>query len=59
MLEQTGWNVTRAAAILGIDRVTVYNKVRKYGLQREGGPGLEAAPDEGAVVPSRDERKGR
>ncbi len=36
ILERTGWNITRAAEILGIDRVTVYNKLRKYGLQREG-----------------------
>jgi DNA-binding NtrC family response regulator len=35
ILERTGWNITRAAEILGIDRVTVYNKVRKYGLQRD------------------------
>jgi DNA-binding NtrC family response regulator len=47
VLERTGWNVTRAAATLGIDRVTVYNKMRKYGLQREGAPGEEAAPVSG------------
>jgi DNA-binding NtrC family response regulator len=27
-------NVTRAAEALGIDRVTLYNKIRKYGLKR-------------------------
>jgi DNA-binding NtrC family response regulator len=36
ILKRTGWNITRTAEILGIDRVTVYNKLRKYGLQREG-----------------------
>jgi len=36
VLEQTGWNITRAAEVLGIDRVTVYNKIKKYGLRREG-----------------------
>jgi DNA-binding NtrC family response regulator len=35
ILERTGWNVTRTAEVLGIDRVTVYNKMRRYGLQRE------------------------
>jgi DNA-binding NtrC family response regulator len=34
MLERTGWNITRAADILGIDRTTLYNKIRKYGLQK-------------------------
>jgi DNA-binding NtrC family response regulator len=33
-LEQNGWNITRSAAILGIDRVTLYNKIEKYGLKR-------------------------
>jgi DNA-binding NtrC family response regulator len=37
VLERTSWNITRAAEILDIDRVTVYNKIRKYGLQREPG----------------------
>jgi DNA-binding NtrC family response regulator len=34
VLERTGWNITHASRILDIDRVTVYNKIRKYGLQR-------------------------
>ena len=34
MLERTGWNITRAAEILGIDRVTLYNKIKKYELRR-------------------------
>jgi DNA-binding NtrC family response regulator len=42
ILERTGWNITKAAEVLGIDRVTVYNKMRKYGLQREGA-GVEPA----------------
>jgi transcriptional regulator with PAS, ATPase and Fis domain len=32
-LEKTGWNISRAAAILKIDRVTLYNKIKKYGLR--------------------------
>jgi two-component system response regulator HydG len=35
VLEQTGWNITRAAEVLEVDRVTVYNKIKKYGLRRE------------------------
>ncbi len=34
ILEQTNWNITRAAEILKIDRVTLYNKIKKYNLQR-------------------------
>jgi DNA-binding NtrC family response regulator len=33
VLERTGGNVTRAAEILRIDRVTLYNKIKKYGLR--------------------------
>ena len=33
ILERTGGNVTRAAETLGIDRVTLYNKIKKYGLR--------------------------
>jgi DNA-binding NtrC family response regulator len=32
ILERTGWNISHAARILDIDRVTLYNKIRKYGL---------------------------
>jgi DNA-binding NtrC family response regulator len=34
ILEQTNWNITRSAEILKIDRVTLYNKIKKYSLQR-------------------------
>jgi two-component system, NtrC family, response regulator AtoC len=34
ILERCGWNVTHAARTLDIDRVTLYNKIKKYGLQR-------------------------
>ena len=33
ILEQCGGNVTHAARVLDIDRVTLYNKIRKYGLR--------------------------
>jgi DNA-binding NtrC family response regulator len=29
------WNIIRSAQILGIDRVTLYNKIRKYELKKE------------------------
>jgi len=34
VLKHTGGNVTQAARLLGIDRVTLYNKIRKYQLRR-------------------------
>ncbi len=33
VLERTAGNVTEAAEILKVDRVTVYNKIKKYGLR--------------------------
>ena len=34
ILSRTGWNITQAAEVLRIDRVTVYNKIKKYGLRK-------------------------
>jgi DNA-binding NtrC family response regulator len=34
VLEQNGWNISRSADILDIDRVTLYNKIHKYGLRK-------------------------
>ena len=34
MLKNTAGNVTQAARILDIDRVTLYNKIHKLGLKR-------------------------
>src|SRR6266511_359241 len=34
-LQESGWNVYRAARLLKIDRVTLYNKIKKYGFKRE------------------------
>jgi transcriptional regulator of acetoin/glycerol metabolism len=35
-LEAANWNVTQAAAGLGIDRTNLHRKMRKYGLSRRG-----------------------
>jgi len=35
VLRENGWNVSRSAAILDIDRVTLYHKIEKYGLKRD------------------------
>ncbi len=34
VLEASEWNITRAARILDVDRVTLYNKIRKYELKK-------------------------
>lgn len=34
LLNEQNWNISRTAEILQIDRVTLYNKIHKYGLQR-------------------------
>lgn len=34
ILESAKWNITRAAEILDIDRVTLYNKIAKFGLKK-------------------------
>ncbi len=34
ILNRTGWNISQAASLLGIERVTLYSKIKKYGLQK-------------------------
>jgi|Deesub1362B_J571_1020462.scaffolds.fasta_scaffold02699_2 DNA-binding NtrC family response regulator len=34
VLKRTNWNISKAAKILQIDRVTLYNKIKKYQLKR-------------------------
>ena len=45
VLLRTGWNISRTADILEIDRATIYNKIKRYGLER---------PDAGLHVDRRD-----
>jgi transcriptional regulator with PAS, ATPase and Fis domain len=33
-LDASGWNITRAARVLDVDRVTLYNKIKKYDLKK-------------------------
>jgi DNA-binding NtrC family response regulator len=35
ILEESNWNISRAAERLSIDRVTLYNKIEKHGLMRK------------------------
>ena len=34
ILHRSNWNISRSAEILDIDRVTLYNKIAKYGLKK-------------------------
>jgi transcriptional regulator of acetoin/glycerol metabolism len=34
VLKESAWNISRAAATLDIDRVTLYHKIERYGLKR-------------------------
>jgi DNA-binding NtrC family response regulator len=34
VLKESAWNISRAATILDIDRVTLYHKIERYGLKR-------------------------
>ena len=42
-LEETGWNIYRAARLLEIDRVTLYNRIKKYGFKRAAADGRRHA----------------
>jgi DNA-binding NtrC family response regulator len=43
VLAHTGFNVSQSARFLGVDRVTLYNKMRKYGLKRDADDETPAA----------------
>ena len=34
ILQDTGWNISKSAGILKIDRTTLYNKIKRYQLQK-------------------------
>jgi DNA-binding NtrC family response regulator len=33
ILDETGWNISKSATLLGIDRSTLYNKIKRYDLK--------------------------
>jgi len=35
ILERADWNISHAATVLGIDRTTLYSKIKKYGLSKQ------------------------
>jgi DNA-binding NtrC family response regulator len=39
VLEAERWNISRAARVLDVDRVTLYNKIRKYDLKKPADAG--------------------
>ena len=53
VLAQTNGNVTQAARVLGIDRMTLYNKMKRYGLKRPEEDEAGAAAGSGAHVQRR------
>ncbi|MBE3071388.1 MAG: sigma-54-dependent Fis family transcriptional regulator [Acidobacteria bacterium] len=48
VLQETAGNISHAARVLGIDRATLYNKMRKYQLRRDGDADTDraGAPEE-------------
>jgi len=39
-LDKFDWNISRSAKILKVDRVTLYNKIKKYNLKKAKGKDL-------------------
>jgi two-component system response regulator HydG len=35
VLEKMGWNISKTARRLEIDRQTLYNKIQKYGISQD------------------------
>lgn len=55
VLEETGWNISRAASDLGINRTTLYNKIRLYNIGKHAANRprpLELHPDRGGALPA-------
>jgi two-component system response regulator HydG len=41
-LKETGWQKTRAAALLGITRATLYAKVKQYNIEKDSRPVIDS-----------------
>ena len=52
-LQETGWQRTRAAALLGITRATLHAKLRRYDIKPPGDRGLTGPPEESSQVRER------
>ena len=45
-LNKSGWNVSKAASRLGIDRANLHRKMRRYGVRREGESGVSGGEED-------------
>ncbi|HVR76590.1 MAG TPA: sigma 54-interacting transcriptional regulator [Planctomycetota bacterium] len=57
VLQSVTWNKRRAAEILGINRSTLYEKIRLYGIERpkDASPGAPGGTSESGAAPEEDE----
>lgn len=51
-LKETGWQRTRAAALLGISRATLHAKLNRYDIKAPGGQSRSANREPGDLGPS-------
>jgi DNA-binding NtrC family response regulator len=51
-LDENGWNISRTANLLGIERTNLHKKMRALGLGREGAAGGSPVPDGSTEQPS-------
>ncbi|MHC4556716.1 MAG: sigma 54-interacting transcriptional regulator [Planctomycetota bacterium] len=50
-LQETGWQKTRAAALLGITRATLYAKVKQYNIEKDSSTAKDRAKQQQNEVP--------
>ncbi len=51
-LQETGWQKTRAAALLGITRATLYAKVKQYNIEKDSDVALNTAKQRQNAAPA-------